>query len=368
MKTPVVGTPQTAPPPMGTASGNTTPVATPTVAAAGNIGLSTTQRSAFDRAWEDSWVPPAPEKPRPPMYALQLAGNTELVRQVNTLLYTKDVSVGDLQSLMDLLSTKVMELSINGEMMSVKDRQNKIQANLKEREKEFAIAKEKAIQAEKDKEWKKFTDMLKSVISVVVSAVVLVAGVMTANPLLAAYGAYLLVNATMDVIDSVRAYQGKDPIGFRLSVGELAGWIAKQAGADEETQMWVNVGTEIAFGLAVGGGASAMGAAKTLSTAATTIKRISQAAQIAQGLTNIGQAILKMQIADNKYEQAQVKSRLDLLQLQYDQLQKQLEKSQDLVKTLNEAIGAIWDSAGDRLKTAREAQDRVWGGGRRNMV
>ena len=155
MKTPVVGTPQTAPPPMGTASGNTTPVATPTVAAAGNIGLSTTQRSAFDRAWEDSWVPPAPEKPRPPMYALQLAGNTELVRQVNTLLYTKDVSVGDLQSLMDLLSTKVMELSINGEMMSVKDRQNKIQANLKEREKEFAIAKEKAIQAEKDKEWKK---------------------------------------------------------------------------------------------------------------------------------------------------------------------------------------------------------------------
>ena len=110
---------------------------------------------------------------------------------------------------MNLLSTKVRELSSNGEMMSVKDRQDKIQANLKEREKEFAIAKEKAIQAEKDKEWKKFTDMLKSVVSVVVSALVLVAGVMTANPLLAAYGAYLLVNATMDVIDSVQAYRGE---------------------------------------------------------------------------------------------------------------------------------------------------------------
>jgi hypothetical protein len=210
--------------------------------------------------------------------------------------------------------------------------------------------------------------MLKSVVSVVVSAAVLVAGVMTANPLLAAYGAYMLVNATMDVIDSVRAYQGKDPIGFRLSVGELAGWIAKQAGADEKTQAWVNMGTEILFGLAVGGGASMLGAAKAATPALTTVNRISQAAQVVQGLVNIGQGIAKIQMAYNKYEQADVKSRLDRLQVLYDQLQKQLERSQDLIKNLNEAIGAIWDTAADRLKTTREAQDRVWGGGRRNMV
>ena len=52
-------------------------------AAAGNIGFD--NRSSFDRAWDNNIVPPQ-LKPRPPMHALQLAGNTELVRQVNELL------------------------------------------------------------------------------------------------------------------------------------------------------------------------------------------------------------------------------------------------------------------------------------------
>lgn len=348
-----------------------------TAAASGNVGLGAPP-SAFDLAWDDSWVPPAPEKPRPPMFALRLAGNTELVRQVNTLLYTKDVSTGDLQSLMDLLATKVMELSIDGEMMSVRDRQKKIEANQKERDKEFEIARGKAIAAQKTAEWDKFFGMLKSIGSVVLSAAVIAAGVVSGNPLLVGYGAYMMVNAVMDVVDSVRAYQGKDPLGFRLSVGELAGLIAKKCfDADEKTALWVNLGVEIGFGLLVGGAAAAANASKVakaadaatqVSKAATMAKRIGQGAQIVQGVVNMASGLNKIQLAYDKYAMAETKARLDRLQLIYDQLQKQLETSQELIKTLSEAMSAIWESAGDRLKTSREAQDRIWGGGRRNMV
>lgn len=359
-----------------------------TVTASGNVGLGA-PKSSFDRAWDDSWVPPAPEKPRPPMFALQLAGNTELVKQVNTLLYTKDVSAGDLQALMDLLATKVMELSINGEMMSMKDRQQKIEANQKERDKEFEIARAKAISAHKKAELEKFFGMVKSIASVALSAAVIAAGVLTGNPVMAIYGGYMLVNATMDVIDSVRTYQGKDPIGFRLSVGELAGLIAEKVfGADKQTALWINLGAEITFGLVMMGGAAAYATAAKAAKAAEAAKnavdlvettnkfsktaymaqKIGQGAQIVNGVTNTMAGINKIQLEYEKYDLAETKSRLDRLQLIYDQLQKQLEASQDLVKSLSEAIGAIWENAGDRLKTSREAQDRVWGGGRRNMV
>ena len=61
-----------------------TPVGGPQ--AAGNLGFD--KRSDFERAWDNNIVPPQ-VKPRPPMWALQIEGNSELVRQVNELLYSK---------------------------------------------------------------------------------------------------------------------------------------------------------------------------------------------------------------------------------------------------------------------------------------
>ncbi len=344
---------------------NTGAAATSGVAASGNLGASAS-RSAIDRIMDDNWVPPAPEKPRPPMFALQLAGNSELVRQVNTLLYDKNASPSDIQSVMDLISTKIMELSIDGEIQTMKDRQKRIEANQKDREKELQVAKEKAIQAEKDKEWKKFWGMLKAVGSVLVAAAVTAAGFMTGNPLLVVYGGYLLINATMDVVDAVRAYQDKEPLGFRLTVGELAGWIAKQCGADEEEQAYWNAGTEIVFGIVMTFGASAL--ASGAANASKLASGLAKTAQLVNSATAIAQGINTIQMAALKYEQAESKERLQKLQLIYEQLQQQLEKSQELLKTLNEALMAIWESAADRLKSTNEAKQRVFGGGRRNMV
>jgi hypothetical protein len=345
----------------------------PVAAAAGNVGMAST-RSAVERAMENNWVPPTPEKPSPPS-PFELAGNTELVAQINALLKNQTASATDIKAVLDLLSAKVFESSLDGEMQAMKARQDKIEANQKERQKELEVAKVKAELATKTQEWDKFWGMLKSVGSVVLSAAVIAGGVITANPLLVGYGAYMMVNATMDVIDSVRAYQDKEPLGFRLSVGELAGWIAKEAfDADEKTQIMVNLGFEVAFGLAVGGGAAAFGAAKAAKTASDASKLLSagqtmaRVGQVLKGFSDFAQALTRMEMADRKYDMAQSKARLDRLQLIYDMFQKDMERSNELIKMLNEALLGVWDSAAERQKISKETQNRVWGTGRGNMV
>jgi hypothetical protein len=359
-----------------TQPGNVAPIAGST--AAGNVGLTAISSSAIDRAMDYNYVIPEPEKPRPPMYALELKGNSELVRQVNTLLYDKNATPQDIMQIMELIKVKVMELSITGEMESMKDREGKIKENQKAREKELQVAKEKAVEAYKNKDWNKFWGMMKAVGSVVLSAAIIAAGVMSGNPLLACYGVYMMINATMDVVDAVRAYQDKEPIGFRLSVGELAGWIAKEAfDADEKTQAWVNAGFEIAFGVVMSMGVGAVSAGKA-AAAADAANKVSKAytiglymgrvGQVIQGVSGVAQGYSAIQTAYLKYDQAESKAKLAQLNVIYDQIQKQLEQSNDLLKTLNEAMASVWETAADRLKNADESQKRIWGGGRRNMV
>jgi hypothetical protein len=364
-------------------------------AAAGNLG-GFVNRSAFDRAWDNNIVPPN-IKPRPPMWALQLEGNTELVRQVNELLYSKTASPTDILSVMDLMKAKIMELAIDGETMALSDMTKRIENNQKLREKEMAIAKEKAQVAEKNKEWSNFWNIVKAVGSVVASAAMIAAGaVMVATgvgaapgAIMMAYGVYSLVNSTMDLVDAIRTSQGKEPIGFRLTVGELAAWIAKQAGADEETQAYWRVGAELALAVIVtaatlgtAGASASASAAANIAKAAETGTKVAKAAEtgaklgkllgmganIVKGSAEVASGIMTIKNAKLKYEQAEIKSRLDQLQTLLDKLQADVEKSQELLKTLNETLMGIWDVAAERLQVLRDADRRVWGGGRGNMV
>jgi len=357
-------------------------------AAAGNLG-GFEARSAFDRAWDNNIVPPN-IKPRPPMWALQLEGNTELVRQVNELLYSKTASPTDILSVMDLMKAKIMELAIDGETMALADMTKRIENNQKLREKDMAIAKEKAQVAEKNKEWTNFVNILKSVASVVASAVAIAAGALmiatgvgaAPGAIMMAYGVYSLVNSTMDLVDAIRTSQGKEPIGFRLTVGELAAWIAKKAGADEETQAYWRVGAELALAVIVtvatlgtAGASASAGAAANIAKAAEASAKVAKMAKlfgmganIVKGAADIAGGIMTIQNAKLKYEQAEIKSRLDQLQTLLDKLQADVEKSQELLKTLNETLMGIWDVAAERLQVLRDADRRVWGGGRGNMV
>lgn len=351
------------------ATGTGAATTTPGVTAAGNVGLGASSKSSFDRAWEENYVPPV-VIPRPPLYALKMAGgNTELVRQVNEMLYADNPNPTDLMSMMDLLRGKVLELSMDGEAQSIKDRQTRIEKNQKEREVELAAAKEKMLAADRAKEKEKVWNILKSVASVVTSLAMMAAGAVLAptgvGVALLAYGTYSLINSTMDLVDSVRDYQGKEKIGFRLSVGELAGQIAKAFGADEQTQLWVNAVTEIALALAVT--VMTLGA----SSAATTgrvIQAVGVAGNLMQGSLQAYKGILTIQNARLKYDQAEIKSRLDRLQMNYDVLKSQLEKSNELIKSFQEALLSIWDVAADRLKTNNDAKLMIWSRGRGNMI
>lgn len=354
-----------------------------TAAAAGIIGFDA--RSAFDRAWESNIIPPQ-VKPRPPMHALQLAGNTELVRQVNELLYSPKASPTDVLAVMDLMQAKIMELSINGETMALQDLTRRTEANQKAREKELAAAKEKAELAKKNGEWDKVWNIVKSVASVAASVAMIIAGAAlmatgagaVVGAMMMAYGVYSLVNAGFDLADSIGQAQGKEPSPWRPSIGELAAWIAKEAGADEETQQKWRLGAEIALAvvmLVVTLGASAAASSAKLADAASKGSkllaigsRLGQVATLVKGVSDVAQGIRRIEMAKLKYEQAEIKARLDRLQVALTVLQSQMEKSQDLLKLLNETMMSIWDTAAERLKTLNDANRRVWGSGRGNMV
>lgn len=353
------------------------------VTAAGNVGLSATPPpSRIDKAWTNNYVP-AVIVPRPPLHALVLAGgNSELVRQVNNLLNDKKADPANVLSVMDLMRSKILELSMDGETQSMQDRQTRIEKNQKEREVELAAAKEKMLAAAKQEEKNKVTNILMAIGSIVASVAMIAIGAVLApvgGGLLVAYGTYSLVNAGFDLADSVRAAQGKEPIGWRPSVGELAGRIAKAFGADEETQLKANVGAELAFAvvmmIATMGAGSATGGAKAIKTGADALNKssklanaLSKGVNYTQGALALYQAKQSIDTALLKYDQAEQKSRLDRLQVQYDQFNEQMKTSLELMKTLQEAYAAVWDVAAERLKSSNEALTRTWGGGRGNMI
>jgi hypothetical protein len=97
-------------------------------------------------------------------------------------------------------------------------------------------------------------------------------------------------------------------------------------------------------------------------------KLFGMGANIVKGAADVAIGVMTIQNSKLKYEQAEVKARLDQLQTLLDKLQADVEKSQDLLKTLNETLMSIWDVAAERLQVLRDADRRVWGGGRGNMV
>jgi hypothetical protein len=270
--------------------------------------------------------------------------------------------------------------------MALQDMTRRTEVNQKAREKELAAAKEKAELAKKNGEWDKVWGIVKAVGGMAASIAMMVAGAAliatgagaVVGAMMFAYGAYSLVNAGYDLADSIGQAQGKDPSPWRPSVGELAAWIAKESGADEETQQKWRLGAEIALAvvmLVVTLGASAASSsaklADTASKGANLLKfgkTVGVAANIVKGVGDIGQGIKRIEMAKIKYEQAEIKARLDRLQVAVTVIQSQMEKSQDLLKLLNETLMSIWDTAAERLKTLSEANRRVWGSGRGNMV
>lgn len=119
------------------------------------------------------------------------------------------------------------------------------------------------IKKEKDAEpgfWGKLFGWVSKIVSAVVSVVAMVVGAALVatgagalfGVALFALGAYMAAGVTVDVINAVRESQGKEPLSWKPTLGQLAACIAKAAGASEETQEWLKLAVDIVTDIAVG--------------------------------------------------------------------------------------------------------------------
>lgn len=126
------------------------------------------------------------------------------------------------------------------------------------------------IKAEKDAEpgfWGKLFGWVSKIVTAVVSVVAMVAGAALVatgagaafGVALFALGAYMAAGVTVDVINEVRKSQGKEPLDWSPTLGQLAKVIAMEVfNADEETANWIKTGLDIVTDIVVGVAVSIM--------------------------------------------------------------------------------------------------------------
>lgn len=333
------------------------------------------------------------DKPVLPPPSPDLSGRTDLsaedkalMAQVQTFVAGGMTSPEDAQMLLDLLNSRMLELSSQLEGKSVEGRQKEIEANGKEREQKIREAADKAAKAESKGVWSKIWGIVKAVASVVGSALMVAAGVAltaVAGPVglaVAGMGAYMLLGAVVDLVSEIKVAAGGEPIAWRPTLGELAGLIAKAAGASEETQMWWKLGVDLAVTVVmiaasfVVPGAQGKALQKLaeagkmvdkmdkLAKFTSVANKIGGASNIVGGVAAAGKGITDIQIATDRYDTKTAQAALDRLQALYDQLMAYMEQSNERTKGQQEAMIAIWDNAGDRLKTFNQMKMRPWAG------
>lgn len=119
------------------------------------------------------------------------------------------------------------------------------------------------IKQEKEAEpgfWSKLLGWVGKIVTAVVAVVAMVVGAALVatgagaalGVALFALGGYMAAGVTVDVINEVRKAEGKEPLSWSPTLGQLAAVIAKAAGASEETANWIKMGVDIATDLVVG--------------------------------------------------------------------------------------------------------------------
>ncbi|MEN9775650.1 MAG: hypothetical protein RL322_2720 [Pseudomonadota bacterium] len=335
----------------------------------------------FEVSVDKPVLPPPPSVP--PRTDLS-AEDQALMARVEAFVAGEMSSAEDAQMLLDLINTRMLELSSQMEAKGVTARQKEIEANGKEREQKIRDAADKASQAEKKGFWSKLWGIVKAVASVIGSALMVAAGVaLTAvsGPVglaIAGMGAYMLLGAVVDLVSEIKVAAGGEPISWRPSLGELAALIAKAAGASEETQMWWKLGVDLVVTVVMIGasfvvpGAQAKGLQKLaeagkmvdrmakLARFTSVTNKIAGASNVVGGIAGVGQGVTSISIASDKYDMKTAQAALDRLQALYDQLIAYMQQSNERTKAQQEAIIGIWDNAGDRLKTFNQMQMRPW--------
>jgi hypothetical protein len=168
----------------------------------------------------------------------------------------------DADALLEMLSAKESEISMKVLGSEIRSDQVRRQKASDERIKAIQESARKAEEAMKKEGgfWSKLFKGLGKALSIVTSAAAIVTGaLLTKTGVGAPLGVFLMVqgasgiaSTVMDIVDEQRIKDGKEPIGWRPTIGHGVTALLKECGVDEKTAMWVGVGVEIAVAVAVG--------------------------------------------------------------------------------------------------------------------
>jgi len=330
----------------------------------------------------------AADKPAPPPVPTPVGGGgelgtagDELAAKVEAFLASGSKSAEDAQLLLDALNNRMLALSAKLEGSNSKTRQGEIEANGKKREAQIQEAAEKAKKVEEKGFWAKLWGIVKAVASVVGAAAMVVAGAALtavsgpAGAIVAGIGAYMLIGAVGELVKEVIVAAGGERPSWSLTLGYAAAQIAKAAVASEDTQMWLQLGVDIAVTVvAIGVSMLVPGmqakALQKIGDVTDKIQKMTQLAKVANGFAAasnvvsgaamIGQGVNTIQIAQLTFDEKSARAELASLQALYDMLMSFLEQSGERMKQIQETQVSIWENAGERLDTIKKTNLAVW--------
>lgn len=245
------------------------------------------------------------------------------------------ISTLSTDALMTLLGAEERETTVKTGVASLQANADEIKANNEERIQNLREQIEKAEKEKLANAFKKAFSWISTIISAVVAVASVVAGVVTANPLLIAGGVCLAVSA---VDQAVQLGTGKSMFTH----------LAEKCGADEKTAGYIGVAIGITVGIAgaILSGAGTIQIANTLSNVA---KSFNYATQIISGIASVGSGVSSIASGIYSYQGTNLKAsnkdleailaKLQMLQsTEIEHMQEIMEKCSSMVETVNDIV------------------------------
>ena len=199
-----------------------------------------------------------------------------------------------------------------------------------------------------------------------------------------ALGAYMAAGVTVDVINEVRTSQGKEPLSWSPTIGQLAKLVATDVfGASEETANWIKMGfdivTDIAVGVAVsvltpGVGLAVMAhravkAGKTLPQIVEVGEKLMKIQKVAAQVRNvqtvmestarIGKAVSDISVAVAQKEATDISAEVKELVARLLKLNAQFEALGAAIKDIEEKRSSALKRASDGVAQTGEVQAQI---------
>jgi hypothetical protein len=200
------------------------------------------------------------------------------------------------------------------------------------------------------------------IIGLILGAVAAVAttalGAMTGNPLMVAAGVIMSVM----VIDSIvsEASDGK----YSIAAGVTA--LAKEAGASEETAMWIGLGATMLLtitAVVLSLGASAASSGTTIATTAMNVlAKAQQATAVANGVLAVASGASQIASSCLDYEIANSKARTKELEAILERIRESIETEEDYLKFIVEKFTNLTSKVTDIITEANAAQTQILSG------